>query len=275
MHTKSKITSSALISYFLIINACIFTIFAGVWIVAVSENTIKEFTEQYFDSKSIKLEMSGLKKGFFYSVSIKRLTFKNNEKEIMSLENISVEIKPAYFILLRLEATFKSTIRDGIITGNLSLDRNNRFMQVRLQRLDIKDIPYLDIIGIKGTGILDAAITHNNNHTDIKFDVNEARLEHIIIAGANLPGGLFRKAKGAVTIDDNTISIDAISLEGQDIFGRIKGKLRDNIADLTLEIMPDSASCNKFPVSTLIDRYKVSPGLYVIPIHGLAYSMNK
>lgn len=275
MHTKSKITFTALISYFLLINAFIFIIFAGVWIVAVPESIIREFTEKYFDSKYIKLEMSGLKKGFFYSVSIKRLTFKNNEKEIMSLENISVEIKPAYFILLRLEAAFKSTLGDGIITGNLSLDRNNRFLQAMLQRLDIKDILYLDTIGIKGTGMLDAAITHNNNHTDIKFAVNEARLEHVIIAGMNLPGELFSKAKGAVTIDNNTISIDAISLEGQDIFGRIKGKLRDNIADLTLEIMPDSASYNKFPVLTLIDRYKVSPGLYVIPIHGLAYSMNK
>lgn len=272
MHTKSKITFTALISYFLLITACIFIILAGVWIVAVPENTIKEFTEQYFGSKSIKPEISGLKKGLFYSISIEKLTFKNNEKEIMSLENISVKIKPAYFILLRFEAAFKSTIRDGIITGNLSMDRNNRVMQARLQRLDIKDIPYLDTIGIKGTGILDAAITHNNNHTDIKFAVKEARLEHIIIAGVNLPGELFSKAKGAVTIDDNTISIDAISLEGQDIFGRIKGKLIDNIADLTLEIMPAAAAFNKFPVLALIDRYKVSPELYIIPIHGPAYS---
>ncbi|MFA4827626.1 MAG: type II secretion system protein GspN [Thermodesulfovibrionales bacterium] len=275
MRTKSKITFTSLISYFLIVSACIFIIFAGVWIVAVPENTIKEYIEQRFDSKSIKLEISGIKKGLFYSISIEKLTLKNNEKEILSLEGISVRIKPAYFILLRLEAAFKSTLRDGIITGHLSLDRNNRFMQARLQKLDIKDIPYLDTIGIKGTGILDAAITHNNNHSDIKFAVNEARLEHIIIAGVNLPGELFSKAKGAVTIDDNTISIDAISLEGQDIFGRIKGKLRDNIADLTLEIMPASAAFNKFPVLALIDRYKVSPGLYVIPIHGLAYSMNK
>ncbi|MDH5203807.1 MAG: type II secretion system protein GspN, partial [Nitrospirota bacterium] len=62
--------------------------------------------------------------------------------------------------------------------------------------------------------------------------------------------------------------ISSLSLQGDGIYARVKGNIKKNVMDLTLELMQDSSSADKSSLLLFLENYKVSPGYYVIPIKG-------
>ena len=68
-------------------------------------------------------------------------------------------------------------------------------------------------------------------------------------------------------LNGNDLQVDSISLEGEKGFARLKGKINNGLADMTLELMPLKDSLNTLE-SMLIGKYIVSPGFYEIPING-------
>jgi len=263
---KSKNIFLSPMRYLLFFFIAVFLIIVGLWIIVVQEDTITKVLKSSIITNSLNIEIEGLKKGLFYNLDISRLRLKENEKILFNVESISVKINPLYLFLLRHKSYFNGRIQSGIISGNLSIGRNKRLINVMLDNIDIKDIPYLKTIGLKGTGVLNANVMIRDNNADIKFAVNDAKFETVTLSRISLPMEIFDKAKGVVSIINNVISIDSFSLEGTGIYGRIKGTIKDGNADLSLEIMPDASARERFPVLLFVDKYRVSPGYYVIPI---------
>jgi hypothetical protein len=57
-------------------------------------------------------------------------------------------------------------------------------------------------------------------------------------------------------------------LEGPDILARLKGIIKDGVADLRMEVMPRKSFLENPLFLSQVDRYQVSPGYYIIPIKG-------
>ena len=79
---------------------------------------------------------------------------------------------------------------------------------------------------------------------------------------------LFHSISGSIDIGENIIHITSVSLEGKDVNARLKGAIKDNIMDLIVELMPRKAFLENPLFLNEVDKYKVSPGYYVIPVRG-------
>jgi hypothetical protein len=66
----------------------------------------------------------------------------------------------------------------------------------------------------------------------------------------------------------NTIDVASVSLEGPNIFARLRGTIRNNFMDLRMEVMPEKVFLENPLLLSQVDRYQVSPGYYVIPVKG-------
>ncbi|MBI4690148.1 MAG: type II secretion system protein GspN [Nitrospirae bacterium] len=238
----------------------------GIWMIAVPEEKIKEFIEGGISKSDLHTEVNGLKKGLFYNLNIGSLTLKGKGGDLLLIKDIKGKINPLYFFLLRLESSFNGKIQNGIISGRFGGGKNKRLVHIGINNVDIKDIPLFERIGFKGTGTLQAKFKMEDNRGNVKFDIGSANLETFTLSGISLPMNMFDRAKGMISINNNTVNIDSFSLEGTGIYGRIKGKIKDGIADLSLEIMPDASAGEKIPVLAFLERYKVYPGYYFIPI---------
>ncbi len=263
---KNKPLSSLIIRYLLFFLIIISLIVIGLWIIAISEETMKDAIESSLRTETLSIKITGLKKGLFYSLSIDRVELKGKNGSLFYIEDVSGKIDPLYLFLLRHESSFSGKIQRGIISGNLHISRNKRRINITLDNVDIKDIPYLKSIGLKGAGMLNVKAVIENNHGDIKFDVNNTQFETFSFSGIAVPMEIFNRAKGLVNIRGDVIEINSFSLEGTDIYGRVKGTIKNNTADLSLEIMPEASARDKFFMLALIEKYKVSPGYYLIPI---------
>ncbi|MBI4685026.1 MAG: type II secretion system protein GspN [Nitrospirae bacterium] len=243
----------------------IFIAILFLWIALVQEPKIAEIING-LTSENVKVEMKGFKRGLFFNISMDRLTLKGRGEEIICIEDISVRINPLYLFLLRIKASFAGKIQNGLVAGVISINSNKRLMKIKIDNADIKDIGLFAKIGIQGTGILNARLRMENNSGEIKFGIENAKLETANFSGISVPINLFNKIKGLVTINGNVAEINSVSLEGADVYGRVKGTIKNNVADLNLELMPEASARNNFFVLSLIDKYQVSPGYYVIPI---------
>jgi type II secretion system protein N len=263
---EGKNLLSVLARYLLFLIIGISLVIVGIWVVVVSEGTIREAIRHATGRNTFSIEIEGLKKGLFYNLNVEKVLLKNENKELAFIEDVSLRMNPLYLFLLRFKSSFKGKIQKGIVTGDMDIRGKKVFADIRFNGIDIRDIPYLEIIGLKGDGILDSDVVYEGSRGIIKFTADKLRLEPFNLSGITLPLEIFDKAGGMINIEGDGIRIESFSLEGKGIYGRIKGSLKDKQADLTLEIMPEASAEDKFPVLMLIGNYKVSPGYYVIPI---------
>lgn len=263
---KNKSFLLSLIRYisFFVIGMAVLII--GLWIIAVSEDTITAAIKNSVSTERFRIEMDRLKKGLFYSLSIDMVELKGRNGTLFYIEEVSGKINPLYLFLLRHKSSFRGKINRGIISGAFSIGRNKRSISIEIDNVDIKDIPYLERIALKGRGVLSARFVIENYCGNIKFALSDAQLETFVFSGINIPMEMFNKAQGVASIKGNIIEINSFSLEGPGIYGRVKGRVKDNVADLSLEIMPEPSAQERFLMLAFIDKYKVSPGYYVIPI---------
>lgn len=243
-----------------------FLIVFCLWLFAIPTDGIKDIVEKAVSRDSLKVEIDGLKKGLFYNLSADRIVLKDKDKELFYIEAVSGRINPLYLFLIRHKSSFAGKVHEGAIKGNADVSRKKTFFNIMVDNVNIINIPYLKDLGIKGKGLIDAEIIFEDNNGTIKFALNDAQMETSSISGMPLPLELFNIATGLLEIKGDVVRIRSFSFEGENIYGRIKGTIKDAMADLTLELMPEAQAEAKFPALFLIERYKVSPGYYLIPI---------
>ncbi len=77
----------------------------------------------------------------------------------------------------------------------------------------------------------------------------------------------FHKIQGALSIKNNIITFDSVSLEGEKGYARLKGRITNGYMNLSLEVMPEAGKLTSLE-EMLIGKYIVSPGYYVVPLKG-------
>lgn len=235
------------------------------WFV-VPETTIQSIIEDYPPGNRLHIEIHGMKKGIFYNFSAEKMLVRSSTREIIFFSNLNGTISPLSLLILQLNISVEGTVGGGIISGNLRLSRNNMQISLDFTKVRIEELAMLKRAGINGTGTLSGRFSMINSKGDIDFNTEDADFQQAEFAGVKVPLNFFHDAKGAIKIDGDMINIMSIYCEGKDISARLKGVIKDAVMNLTMEVMPgQSFTENPFFLAEL-ERYKISPGYYVIPV---------
>ena len=242
-------------------------IFWGIWI-AFPKTSIQSIIEDSLGSERLTLEVKGFRKGLFYSLSGDRLALKRSGEEQISLSGIRGRINPLSLIVMRLNLSFDGNMGGGNISGLVDVSRNKTRIEMNVKKARINEIPLFKVAGLQGTGIISGRLMMADGTGHVEFITKDSRFDPAIFSGVTVPLDLFDTIRGSMDIKGNIINVVSISLEGKDIYARLKGVIRGDVMDLHMELMPGVSFIENPLFRSGFERYEISPGYYVIPVKG-------
>jgi hypothetical protein len=124
------------------------------------------------------------------------------------------------------------------------------------------------LIGIQATGTVSGRFTMLDDTGHVEFVTEDSRFGPAIFSGVSVPLSFFNSIRGSLDIKGNIINVVSIALEGKDIHARLKGSIKNAIMDLNMELMPGISFIENPLFRGELEKYKISPGYYVIPLKG-------
>jgi type II secretion system protein N len=238
-----------------------------IWIV-FPETAIRTAIEDSVAGSQFVIEAQGLKKGLFYAVDIDALALQGRRGELVSVKNIRAHINPLFVPLFQLRLTGSGAIGNGNISGNLNLLKGKIKGDVNFQKVGFGDLYFLKAAGLNVNGTLSGSLTIDEDGAHAEFDSKDAVFEETEFSGVRAPLNIFHMFNGAIDLHGNFIEIVSLAFQGEDIHARLKGDIRENVIDISMELMPGKSFMeNPFMLAGL-EGYKISPGYYIIPLKG-------
>ena len=245
---------------------------------AIPESWIAAYVQELLKDSKISIEFSGIKKGFFYTlrighVLVSRTTPGNATNAIPHPQTLICTIRDASiipdvvsFLVLAPRFNISGQINGGDIRGAYTGSFQETAIQINGNNIQMNGLPVFENMGIYGHGVLSFHFQWKNDKGEMTFDIDHADLRGQA-AGLNvMPLNVFNHMKGVLDFSDVT-RLNPVSFEGKGIYLRLKGAIREQSLDGTMELMTD-ASFNQYPLlQATLKQYQVSPGYYLIPYH--------
>ena len=254
--------------------AAVAALFWMLWI-SFPASSLQAIVEDSVTEGPLGIEVKGLKKGLFYTMEIDTLTLKYRQNEFVSFDNIYGRVNPLALLLRRLDLSFRGHIGDGNISGHITFTKSRINGGIHFLKISLGDLQFLKRAGVSGTGTLDGSFILKDNTGHLDFITKDVNFEQADFSGVRVPLNFFHSVSGALDIQDNTVHIAAISLEGKDMYARLKGTIRNAVMDMTMEFMPGKSYAENPLVLAGLEPYKVSPGYYTIPVKGDLLKVSK
>jgi type II secretion system protein N len=246
--------------------AFLFLVWA-LWIV-IPVALIEDIIAESMSGRRITAETKGLRKGFFYSLRAEKILVKSDSIEILSFEDAVFRIHPFRLILLQSKIAMNGKFGGGDISGNMHFAGNSAQIKLDAGNVSINRIPFFERAGIRGTGTFGGRFILTNDEGRIEFAADGVKFEPAVFSGIQVPMNLFSRVSGALATKENIIQVVSVSLEGKEIFARLKGNIQNSFMDLIMEVMPGKSYLENPLLLAGIERYRVSPGYYVVPVRG-------
>lgn len=238
---------------------------------------ITGYIKESLEGRDIEIKLIGFKKGIFYTLNAEQGLILYSGADITS-SSASQEIKPIIVIqdinvtpdlhsLLELtpRLNFSGQMNHGTINGTITEEQWGMALHIAGENIPINGLPIIEKIGVYGDGNLMFNFLRKQRKGEITFSIDNAMLKGTLTGISALPLHVFRNVKGLLTIWDASIAVNSLTMEGKGIYVRIKGIIKESNFDGNIEIMMDS-SFDLYPIlKSLLARYKVSEGFYVIP----------
>ncbi|GBE03696.1 hypothetical protein BMS3Abin09_00614 [bacterium BMS3Abin09] len=237
-----------------------------IWLFAVPNALIKEKVENavsHAGDGSLTISIEGIRKGIFFSLYADTIILSIDNKPTLSINDLSIHFTPRHLNTGELAFLVKGDVGTGTIEGILKLPMKGNF---KIDKADLDSIPYMKRFGIEVSGHLSSDIKLNNEKMEAIFNVPDLDIQSTAVISIPLIN-TFRRMQGSVHLDGNDLRVDSISLEGEKGFARLKGQIKNGLADMVIELMPVEQKLNTLE-SMIIGKYVVSPGYYVVPING-------
>jgi type II secretion system protein N len=237
----------------------------GAWFIVLPKDMLERRVEAELSREGVVVDVKGLRKGLFYSITIEALDISKDSAIIASVYDISVE--PIWGSLLKLKAGahIKGELGGGWIVGDVY--SNGKLHEADIKANDVR-LSQLDMLALTGQeidGTVKGEMTFKGNSGKGKVSISNLVVRNVEIMGFPLPQDIFHSARGAFEIKGNNVYIPAFSLEGNDLYARLSGSINRNSADMSLEIMPESGELDSM-LNMALGRYKAGKGKYVVPI---------
>jgi hypothetical protein len=235
------------------------------WLIALPTDVIRESIEDAVarsGHSNMSLSVEGLRKGIFFALYADSLNLKVDNTPALKITDFKGNYSPRYLTDRQLGFSIKGKVGSGDVRGVLKVPLEGT---IRIDRAELKSIPYLEQFGMNIKGSVTSDINIINDVVKVIFEVPDLNIDDSASVIPLL--NTFRKLQGALSVKGNSISVDSISLEGDKGYARLKGDITNNVMNLALELMPAAGKLNTME-SMLVGKYIVSPGYYVVPIKG-------
>jgi hypothetical protein len=239
---------------------------------------ITGYIKESLEGQDIEIKLIGFKKGIFYTLKAEQglilysgadITSSSATQEIKPIIAIQdINVTPDLLSLLELtpRLNFSGQINHGTINGTITKEQWGMAMNIVGENIQINGLPIIEKIGVYGDGNLKFNFQGKHRKGEITFSIDNAMLKGALTGISALPLHVFRNVKGLLTIGDAAaIAVNPLTMEGKNIYVRIKGIIKESNFDGNIEIMMNS-SFDLYPIlKSLLARYMVSEGFYVIP----------
>lgn len=227
----------------------------------------------------LKLDAASFSKSLPLGIKGTAVTLSSESGELLKIRKGRVSIDLLPLLSGRLVLSINAEIGSGSLVSSLSLLRSPS-TQLELKNIRLEDIPFFQsVAGMKASGILSAKVSIAGllakAKGSLQLEVKGAELSGIKIGEMPLPDASYRLVQGMVKVADGKGSIESFTLQGDDLYIRLKGglplvdPLPATPLDLSLEIMPKSDLLEKQKfVFLMLVKYQDSPGHYLIPVKG-------
>ena len=258
--------------------------FLFIWVVwlVIPDSLINGYIKDSLEGRDVEIKLIGLKKGIFYTLRAEQgqilyagadISSSLSDQEIKPLIVIQdMNVTPDLHSLLELTPRLNITghMNHGTINGTVTEEKWGMALDVTGDNIQVNGLPVIEKIGMYGEGTLKFNFQRKHRKGEITFSIDNAMLKGALPGISALPLHVFRNVRGLLTIGDNTIAVNSLTMEGKGVYTRIKGIIKEGNFDGNIEVMTDS-SFDLYPIlKSLLARYKVSEGFYVIPyVHKL------
>ena len=239
----------------------------GFWQIAVPGSLITDLIENSLAAKGLHADFMDFRKGLFFNFEARRITLKKSGNSLLSIENARARIRPLSLLALRLPVLFDGDIGGGRMNGGVDLLHSGNRADIAIDKAEMEGILLFRALGLEGSrGTFSGDMKIEGGNGEIRFALTNAVFKSASFGSVTLPLEMFNTARGAMTINNNTVDIKSFALEGDGIYARIKGNITGGRASLTAELMPERSFRGKSYIFSLLEQYRVSPGYYAIPI---------
>lgn len=252
-------------NFFLIIPAVpVFLIL--IWVFAVPDDLIQEQIDDVLirsGNSNMDLSINGLRKGLLFSLYADNINLRIDNKPALDITDFTGNFSPRYLADKKLAFRINGKIGTGNVKGVLKLPVEGN---INIEKAELSAISYLARFGVDINGNLSSDITINKETVHVMFEIPDLDISESALSAVPFLN-TFHKMQGALSIKNNIVELESVSLEGKIGYARLKGNITNGIMNLALEIMPLKGKLSQIE-SILLGKYIVSPGYYVIPIKG-------
>lgn len=250
----------------LMIPAVFFGLLWGAWLVAVPERVMVDSLEKALSRGTVSADVVGFRKGLWYSFRADALGVMLSGDRAVSIKNIRGHLDFLRLFALKAVVIFSAETGGGDIKGAVELKRGGRRLQVQAEGVEISRLEGFASTGLSGTGTAGMDFLFEQERGKLRFWVNDAKLGPLTVVGLSLPLNLFDTVRGIVFLEGNSIEVDSVSLEGKEMYARLTGSVKGKNVDVKLELMPEGDSFPDPLLASLLERYRIARGHYVIPV---------
>jgi type II secretion system protein N len=243
-------------------------LFYGAWIIVIPEDFIISRVEDSLKARNLGIEATGFKKGLFFNFTAQRIVLKKMDAILLSTGEVSGRINPLNLLLMRISVSLNGKLSGGIIRGNVSISKRKNEAHFFFNDSRLEEMPLLSAAGLSGRGTLSGEFSLNDNSGTIRFTILDARIDRKAFSGIMLPLDIFHRVQCSMVISGAVLQVESFSLEGNDIYARIKGNISNGNMDLVMEVMPGASFRGDALMLALLEQFKVSPGYYSLPVKG-------
>ncbi len=250
----------------IILLVVVFCLIIGVWYVGIPDGWLVETAERLFSDAGFSVELVGLGKTPLLGLRVKEVRVKRRGYEVLIINDLNARLDPVSLLLLKGDLSFDGELSDGRLTGRVLLSREGLSSSFEVRSARIEGLGAVKTLPIKAGGVLTMNGEVRDGNGRVYLEIDDLVAENLITDTLYVPLRLFERLKGSLTLKGEEVRIDALSLEGELAYSRLKGRLSGGYFEGTLEIMPEPG----FPEGILkvLQPYRKTPGYYVIPLKG-------
>jgi len=248
-------------------------------IMFIPGRTIFEAANSGLSPYGLKLEAASFGKAFPVGIKGKGITLSSESGELLKLRSGRLGLELLPLLAGKISFSIHAEIGSGSLVSTMSLLRSPA-TKIEVKNVRLEDLPFFQTVaGVKASGILSGKAEAKGLISKAKgylqLEVDGADLSGIKIGEMPLPDASYRKVQGMVRISDGKASIESFTLQGDELYVRLKGALPlvDPLPatplNLSLELMPKPSLLDKQKlIFLLLVKFQDTPGHYLIPVKG-------
>jgi len=244
----------------------LFALVWGAWLIAVPSGLITGKLSEALQESKVRVEFDNFRKGLFYNIKADglRVSSAAGGDDIVYLEDLRAGLNVPSVFRLSPCLDFSALLSGGDITGRAGSDGS---LIINASGVDIAGLGIESFItGLKSGGEASFYLDTVDGEGEAKLHVNGMSFLPYSYMGFTLPLDVLKNARAMLMMSSGIVTVKSAVIEGDGIYSRAKGTIGGGNIDILIELMPSEFFESSQPYFGMLQRFRVTKGLYEIPV---------